>query len=236
MTLPEYAQLRVAQKPPDGCCIPVGAAPTIAYGDPDKARVATIGLNPGHGHQREARRGGKPTVDPNAKESKYGYDYFEVRRDTPGFFNPLEQVIVACGASYLDGSACHLDLAQWPTSKRWRDLPPGAKAKLLDDGAPFVRRQLQESPNIKLLLANGGGVIDALSRAFGVKFIKADAPPIQFARREAPLFIGAIEETPIIGWRPNLQSDHGVYGVTNDGKEKLAERVGEMAAERGVRS
>ncbi len=235
MVLPEYAQLRAAQKPPDGCCIPVGAAPTIAYGDPAEARVATIGLNPGHGHQREARRGGKPTVDPNAKESKYGYDYFEVRRDTPGFFNPLEQVIVACGASYLDGSACHLDLAQWPTSKRWRDLSLGAKAKLLDDGAPFVRRQLQESPNIKLLLANGAGVVTALEEAFGVEFEEAAVPSVKFRRKEARLLTCEVEGRRVIGWRPNLRSDFGAYGVTNEGIRELAERVGEIARERGVR-
>lgn len=235
MVLPKYAQLRAAQKPPDGCCVPDGAIPTVAYGDPDKARVATIGLNPGHGHQREARRGAQPGVAPNAQEEMYGYDYFEVVRATPGFFNPLEKVIVACDASYLDGSACHLDLAQWPTSKRWRDLPPGAKAKLLDDGKPFVRRQLQESPNIKLLLANGAGVVTALEGAFGVEFEEAAVPSVKFRRREARLLTCEIEGRRVIGWRPNLRSDFGAYGVTNEGIRELAERVGEMAAERGVR-
>ena len=234
MVLPEYAQLRAARKPPEGCCIPDGAIPTIAYGDPAKARIATIGLNPGHGHQREARRGAQPGVAPGARAEMYGYDYFttEVGRATPGFFNPLEKVIVACGASYLDGSACHLDLAQWPTSESWRDLPPCAQAKLLEDGAPFVRRQLEENPGIKLLLGDGAGVINALAGAFCVTFEEANVPPIQFSRKAAPLYTSEVEGCPVIGWRPNLQSDFGVYGVNNEGKRELAQRVGELA--RGI--
>ena len=231
MVLPEYAQLRAAQKPPEGCCIPDGAIPTIAYGDPAEARVATIGLNPGHEHQREARRGARPGVAPNAKAEMYGYDYFttEVGRSTPGFFDPLEKVIVECGASYLDGSACHLDLAQWPTSKRWRDLPPGAQARLLEDGTPFVKRQLAENPKIKLLLANGAGVVTALEGEFGVKFEEAAVPPVKFRRREARLLTCEFEGRLVIGWRPNLRSDFGAYGVTNEGKRELAQRVGEIA-------
>ena len=223
MVLPEYAQLRAAQKPPDGCCIPVEAAPTIAYGDPAKARVATIGLNPGHRHQREARRGAQPGVAPNAQEEMYGYDYFEVVGATPGFFNPLEKVIVECGASYLDGSACHLDLAQWPTSKRWRDLPPGAQAKLLDDGTPFVGRQLEENPGIKLLLGDGKTVMEQMKKALPAEYEHIETVTVDGYRYPVRVFVGEVLGKRLIGWNwPLIRK--GIPLV-----EKLAQRVGELA-------
>lgn len=233
MTLPEYAQLRVAQKPPDGCCIPVGAAPTIAYGDPDKARVATIGLNPGHGHQREARRGAQPGVAPNADEKLYGYDYFDVFRATPGFFNPLEKVIVACDASYLDGSACHLDLAQWPTEVRWSALPaecaPDAHAKLLDDGVPFIKQQLTESPSIRLLLGDGVRVKEQVEGRLGAETPCVDTLTVLDYKRTMRVFSGEALGRFYIGWNWPL------VRIGSKMVEKLAQRVGEIARERGVR-
>ena len=223
MVLPRYAQLRAAQKPPDGCCVPDGAIPTVAYGDPDKARVATIGLNPGHGHQREARRGAQPGVAPNADEKLYGYDYFDVFRATPGFFNPLEKVIVACDASYLDGSACHLDLAQWPTSKRWRDLPPGAQAKLLYDGRPFVRRQLEENPGIKLLLGDGKTVMEQMKKVLPAEYKHIETVTVDGYRYPVRVFVGEALGKRLIGWNwPLIRK--GIPLV-----EKLAQRVGELA-------
>ncbi len=225
MVLPEYAQLRAARKPPEGCRIPDGAIPTIAYGDPAKARIATIGLNPGHGHQREARRGAQPGVAPGAKAEMYGYDYFttEVGRATPGFFNPLEKVIVACGASYLDGSACHLDLAQWPTSESWRDLPPGAQAKLLEDGAPFVRRQLEENPGIKLLLGDGKTVLEQMKKALSAEYEPRETVTVDGYRYPLHVFVGEALGKRLIGWNwPLIRK--GIPLVEN-----LAQRIGEIA-------
>ena len=209
MALPEYAQLRVAQKPPDGCCIPVGAAPTIAYGDPAEARVATIGLNPGHGHQRSARRG------------------------APGYFRPLEQIIVACGASYLDGSACHLDLAQWPTEIRWSDLPrkcaPDAQSKLLADGVPFFKQQLTESPSIRLLLGDGVRVKEQVECRLSAEALCIDTLTVPGYKRTMQVFSGEALDRFYIGWNWPL------IRIGSKMVEKLAQRVSEIARERGAR-
>lgn len=54
-------------------------------------------------------------------------------------------------------------------------------------------------------------------------------PPVKFRRREARLLTCEVEGRRVIGWRPNLRSDFGVYGVTNEGIRELAQRVGEIA-------
>ena len=234
MILPEYARLRVAQEPPDGCCVPVGTVPTIAYGDPAEARVATIGLNPGHGHQRSARRDAEPIVAPNAQEGKYGYDYFEVFGDAPGYFRPLERIIVACGASYLDGSACHLDLAQWPTSERWSDLPKkcaaDAQGKLLADGVHLFKQQLMESHGIRLLLGDGIRVKEQMEGRLGVEAPCIDTLTVSGYKRTMRVFSGEALDRFYIGWNWPL------IRIGSKMVEKLAQRVSEIARERGVRS
>ena len=251
MIIPDYILERIMSPPPDDCCVIPCRAPSISNGDPAVALVATIGLN--HRDTTSMKcysPKGECTLDKAGAIASWedSKKYFE-RGKPYKFFDPLEEILVQCGVSYgghyaPDGSfsevchpatACHIDLVKWPTKPLWGGLRKRIKERLLEQDAPFFKRLLMESPNIKLLLANGAGVVTALEGAFGVEFEEAAVPPIQFARSEAPLFTGAIEGIPIIGWRPNLQSDHGVYGVTNDGKEKLAERVGEIAAERGVR-
>lgn len=245
MPIPGYIMNRILAPAPEDCCVIPCRAPGISNGDPALASVATVGLN----HRNTAcmkiySPEGECTLDEDGAKASWddSKNYFEKGKPYK-FFDPLEQILVQCGVSYggryaPDGShsedchpatACHIDLVKWPTKPLWGRLRKPARVKLLEQDAPFFKRLLSEHPNIKLLLANGAGVVTTLEGAFGVKFEEAAVPPVKFRRREARLLTCEFEGRLVIGWRPNLQSDFGVYGVNNEGKSELAQRVGEIA-------
>src|SRR5205814_429172 len=43
------------------------------------------------------------------------------------WFDTLDDISSGLGVSYYDGSACHLDLAQWATDPTWGKLTPAAR-------------------------------------------------------------------------------------------------------------
>ena len=63
--------------------------------------------------------------------------YFQ-RNPYRRWFDQFHPVLTACGASYYDGSACHLDLVQWATDPA-RQAPQRAQARLAEAGHPALR-------------------------------------------------------------------------------------------------
>ena len=225
--VPDYIRKRIERPIPLELCARPGFAPVISDGDPCKACIATVGLNP------SGEGGGLPDAGLSPKEVvRHCNEYFQ--REAYSWFKPLEQILNECGASYFEGSACHLDLVKWSTHPLWRKVPRHIRRQLLRDDQEFFKGQLENNLNIKLLLANGAGVMRELKRAFGVQFEQSESEPVHFAVRDAYLFTGKLRLPQVkggvcvIGWRANLQSDHGVYGVTNAGIAALAKRVGEL--------
>lgn len=221
----------------------------ISFGDASKASIATLGLNPskreflserGHLLVGSGRRlathqslGCSNLRDAPASVIQQVLDdsnrYF--CRNPYEWFSKFTPILEACGVSYYEGSACSLDLVQWATTPVWGKLTEETKEGLLSAGTHFLDSQLRENQNIKLVLANGAGVIKHLEDWLGLRFHQTDLVA-RFSVRNAPLFTGefteGLRQIPIIGWRVNLQSDKGVYGVTKNGIAELAERVGEL--------
>ena len=56
--------------------------------------------------------------------------------------------------SYIDGSACHLDLVQWATKPAQGKLPAEVWNSLVQDDHEFLRWQLLTS-NVSVVLMNG---------------------------------------------------------------------------------
>ena len=44
--VPGYVEARIRRPPPEDCRVVVGSTPVVAFGDPRRSRVATLGLNP----------------------------------------------------------------------------------------------------------------------------------------------------------------------------------------------
>ena len=243
--LPDYVEERLRRRVPDGCCVVPGSTPVLSFGPTTSARIATVGLNPsrvefldGKGHELvgETRRlatlaslGTKSLADASDDALRRVVDdcetYFH-RNPYCKWFKPLQELIAVCGASYLDGSACHLDLVQWATDPVWSKLPRDARTELLAADAAFLRRQLAAEP-LRVLLVNSMGVWRQLEGAFSLDFEEHERLAIK-GKRTSRLASARLENrVTVVAWSANLQ---GAFGITRDFRQRLAARVKELAS------
>jgi hypothetical protein len=135
------------------------------------------------------------------------------------WFRPLETLLQAGGASYADGSACHLDLAQWATSPAWGKVGRDAHSALVADGRDFLKWQLEEH-NIAYVFLNGRTVVDRFGSELGLPLAEVGTIPGPQGK-PVTLFAARPPVGPlgIFGWSVNLQSS---FGVTTACKTALA--------------
>jgi hypothetical protein len=239
--VPEYVERRIRQPKPAGCRILPSSTPVVAFGNPRTSRVATLGLNPSRieftvdGSELEgvARRFETlESLNVRSLEDAPALAIAKVVQRCNGYFqgNPyrrwfdrLEDVLRAVGASYYDGTACHLDLSQWATDPVWNALDSSIRERLMHDGAAFLIEQLRCEP-IELLLLNGRGVINGFVGAVGDQLHQVRG--VSDYEAAAAFYAGSFERTRVIGWSTNLQSS---WGVTKELRRLIAERVGELS-------
>jgi hypothetical protein len=141
--IPSYIEDRIRRPPPPNSSVVPGSTPVLSFGDAQRATVATLGLNPSRVEFLD-RHGNELTGDSRRLATHISLETSDlitapieivskVLEDCNGYFhrNPyrrwfdqLHPVLTACGASYYDGSACHLDLVQWATDPTWGKLTP----------------------------------------------------------------------------------------------------------------
>jgi hypothetical protein len=241
--IPDYVERRLRQTPGDGSWFVPGSTPVVAFGNPEEARVATLGLNPSrkefldaHGEELDGERRRFETlaslgVSSLASASNEAIsavfracnEYFR-RNPYRTWFDPLDEVLRAIGASYYDGSACHLDLVQWATDPTWNGLSAVVRRRLLGEDSRFFLEQLRRE-EIGLLLLNGSGVIRGVQRSIG-RLLPEKSVPITVRTVTTRFVTGSIEGVKVVGWSTNLQSS---FGVTKQLRAKIAERVSELA-------
>ena len=223
-------------RPPEGCCVPEGAIPDVAEGHFYSARAATVGINP-HGVwkrddflPRDRSTFSNDDLDEMLLDRVWEEKtrYFERHRHR--YFTVLEPILNRCGVTYGGqyGSqrpelACSLDLVQWATDPLWNRLPkecsPDAQSKLLDDGAAFFRRLLQENENIELLLGNGRTVVEQLQRTFQVRFDNWKANELG-----VHLYCGYLLSRRFVGWSTFLSNSR----LNRSQRAELALMVAEL--------
>lgn len=244
--IPSYLEHRIRCLTPPNAHVVAGSTPVVSFGDARLAMTATLGLNPSRveflapdgrelvgSSRRLATHRSLGTDDPaSAPESVIAQilhdccTYF-ARNPYRQWFDQLESILNACGASYYGGSACHLDLVQWATDPTWGNLRPAAlRNRLLDADAPFLIEQLSNE-NIQLLLVNGMGVLRRLQRIVDTTLDEL-APIVGLGYQDTRLFIGEIlHGVRVIAWSTNLQSS---FGVTCELKAEIASQVATLSS------
>jgi hypothetical protein len=222
--VPDYIAARITQPAPAGVRIVPHSTPVIAFGDVRRAWCATLGWNPSklefldstgrllNGDARRLETSESLNLTSSSAKREFGKRVFDGcnryfhRRPYRRWFDVLEKVLKHVGASYYDGSACHLDLVQWATNPVWSGLEASEKERLLISDLPFLRQQLSQE-NVRLLLLNGAGIMQAYEAHFGVnleRLVSVDGNRLRIFRGFA---------TPkllVVGWNINLQSSFGV--------------------------
>lgn len=227
----------------------VSSTPVVAFGDPSVATVATLGINPSRREfvDKEAvlldgasRRlstlvslGAESCASLTDQQARKVIDdcarYFDADRNPYGqWFNPLDRLIRSgTGASYYDGSACHLDLVQWATDPVWGGLDETVKQELLVDGLPHLRALLNFG-STELVLLNGRAVLAQVGEVGLVDLTQCGTMPL--GDRTCSLYLGESDGIRYVGWSTNLQSS---FGVSNEFKERLAEWIADAISADG---
>jgi hypothetical protein len=237
----------VRRLPPDGTPVIPSATPVIAFGDPAGARVATVGINPSAREFLENGRLLAGSARRLATLTSLGAERLdeltdvqaeEVLRECASYFsrNPYRQwfdqlddlLKAAYDASYYDGSACHLDLVMWATDPVWGQLDGFARERLLADGLPLLRRQLDRY-SFDVVLLNGRGVIEEVLEA-GLAELSAIGR-LEVGAISSRLYAGSARGATWIAWSANLQSSRG---ITNAFRHELARCVQGLVATKSV--
>lgn len=173
---------RLQEKPPENCTIVEGCTPIIAFGRFRTARVASVSLNPSWAEFEKVRGNYRfHTLDTLSVNSysdisekhvnqivDYCERYFE-RNYIEGekklktkpiyykqWFNPMEKLIKdISGCSYLDGTACHLDISQWATKNTWGKLTEIQRRAIVGKKDLELLRTQVLTNNYELILLNG---------------------------------------------------------------------------------
>jgi len=238
--VPDYISARINSPVPTGGRVVPGSTPVVAFGDVRKARIATLGWNPsklefldskGRLLDGDARRlettislKEKPPLE-SAEIIRRVFDgcnrYFQ-SRPYRRWFDVLEKVLKQIGGSYYNGTACHLDLVQWATDPVWGGLEPITRETLLKSDIPFLRQQLTQE-NVRLLLLNGAGIMQAYEAHFGIHLERV---PLPNGNRVRILRGRATAKLLVIGWNINLQSS---FGVSNSEIAMIGTQVSQLA-------
>jgi hypothetical protein len=223
--IPEYIETRIRQPRPRGIPVVPGSTPVVAFGDVQKAEVATLGLNPSklefldrHGNEltgadrrletlSSLEEGDLSSASPDTIRRVFEgcNDYFQ-KRPYRKWFDRLEKILHPIEMSLYSGTACHLDLVQWAPGPRWGKLRPAFRKSLAETDLSFLRQQLSRE-RIRGLLLNGSGVVRAYTRGLASNLVEKAIPGMAGWK----LFEGRTAEgMKVIGWNKNLQSSPGV--------------------------
>lgn len=161
---------------PSGCVLE-WASPVPFFGDVDRARVATVGINPSNREFVDAAglelRGAGRRLSTLASlelprwSQASGKNLSEIRRSCIRYFqtNPyrrwfdvLDRTLRAGQFSYYDGSACHLDLVALATRDKWAAIDSRTRQRLVDDGRPVLAQIIRDS-SLTTLILNGRSVV-----------------------------------------------------------------------------
>jgi hypothetical protein len=242
--LPGYLVDMVRRCPPEGAPVVDGSTPVVAFGDPSRAEVATLGINPsaneflqsgqllsGAGRRLATLESiGADRLDrlTDAQVGEVVSDcatYFQ-RRPYKRWFDPLDDLLrVGADVSYYEGSACHLDLVQWATQPIWgRISDRSVQTALLADGTPHLRAQLARE-NVRLVLVNGRQVLNQVVAVGLVELDEVGRLPL--GTSNCALYVGTEGGIRWVGWSTNLQSN---FGVSTAFKQQLGAWLASVCA------
>ena len=172
------------------------APPIPAFGDPSRAHVATIGLNPSvrefvdmRGKELIGIQRRFPTLyslglnnweeanDVHLEEIADACRQYFQRNPYDGWFSRLEFLIQETNMSFYcnKNHATHLDLVPYTTAEKWADLSQKDKRILIEASRKVFGMLLRETP-VNLLILNGMSVIRTFQTLSDVKLRREEEP------------------------------------------------------------
>lgn len=204
------------------------ACPVPFFGEIAIAKVATVGINPSNREfvdkagtelAEKARR--LPTLSSLGRASWDDATGDDIRSIALGcrryfhanpyrqWFDVLDRMLCAGGASYYDSTACHLDLVAYATSTKWGILPSEVRDDLVRRGRSTIAELIRDSA-VDVLVLNGRAVVSEF---------------VQFAD-------ACLVARPVDSWTLPRSSGAGVGGIAYEG---VIDAIGEVTLDRSIR-
>ena len=200
--------------------------PVTSFGDINKARVLTVGINPSSreyfqtGAKAQPLPLGKkrlvdsetldigPGSEINLAEAKEVLDgnnnYFAKSGNPYHWFNLIEQYALApIGASYFDGSAAHVDIVQWATDPIWSEIQSVDSREKLIQADAFFLNQIFAMGEWDLVIVNGRQVYQTMREARLFKLFELEQPVV--AGKKRMFWNGKAQNSPLVAWSVNIQ-------------------------------
>ena len=188
----------------DWCC------PVPTFGDVERARVATMGINPSNrefvdqlGAELDGGARRFQTLNSLNLESWADADsshlrqiiqscqlYF-LRNPYNRWFNILDGLLSGIHSSFYTqpSNACHLDLVPYTTARKWMELSSTQKADLLDVSRDTLAVLLRDSP-VRTLILNGKTVVTRFEKLAEINLLSREVPGWSLARRKGADVVG----------------------------------------------
>lgn len=237
--VPPEAAERIRRAIPSNVYVLPGSLPVVSFGDPNEATVATLSLNPswiefqspsGEWLVGDSRRLASLVslgahdprdLDDNqvAQVVAESNAYFRGPNWYRSWFGWLESLLTAAGAgSYLDGSACHLDLVQWATKPAQGELPAAAWDRLVEKDREFLQWQLRNC-NVSVVLLNGASVVRWIEQAGLLPGFDDDA--LSYTAKNGVnrirVFRAVADGVLFLGWNKPLAG-----AIASEGRQRLS--------------
>jgi hypothetical protein len=219
-----------------------GSLPVVSFGDAASAVIATLSLNPSWlefqspagawltgSRRRLASLVSLGVADPQDLDDDQiaavlaeSNGYFRGPNWYRTWFHWLESLLTRSGAgSYLNGTACHLDLVQWATKPAQGQLPPPVWNHLVAEDSSFLHAQLRGSP-IRVALLNGASTAQWVRRAGLVSGFDEDIITYSTSsgNNRLRLFRADAGGMLFLGWNKPLAS-----AIAADGRSQLADWI-----------
>ena len=215
---------RVLQKEIVGTPVVKNSTPVVSFGNPYKALVATVGINPSSKEFLDNKNNILPQdqkrlvdldslnkTNLNQLDEKDAeriiescYNYFKTGNHYKWFDQMEEHVLEPTGYSYFDDTACHLDLIQWATDPVWS----GIKSKevqnmLLEQDKEFFIHQINKY-NFETVFLNGKTVVEQVEKLGIVKLTEVAEVVNLKTGNISRIKTGKVGQTTFVGWGLNI--------------------------------
>jgi hypothetical protein len=217
---------RIRAKRPAFKEIVAASYPVTSFGDPERARVLTVGINPSI-DEFLSRKQGRPILEPGKKRFvdaetlvlkpgtplteaaakivlEGNKNYFTGASANPySWFKSLAlYTLEPVGASYHQGTAAHVDLVQWATDPVWSDIGDLKIRRALIEADIEFLRELFSLKKWDLIIINGSLTMDTLVE-FGIFNVKKSE--VRKVHDKSRTFLtGRIGRSKAVGFSVNL--------------------------------
>lgn len=239
-------------------CVLDWASPVPFFGNVERARVATVGINPSNREfvdaaGRELRGSGRrlstlASLGLARWSQVTGEHLSEIRRSCSRYFqsNPyrrwfdvLDRTLRAGSLSYYDGAACHLDLVALATRDKWGSINPRTRQKLINDGKAVLAQIIRDS-SLTTLILNGRSVVSEFESFAGIELSAENVDSWTLPRKNGGVkgyvFTGTIHALGGIDLGRQVfvyGYNHNLqssFGVTSQVIDRIGLRLGDIVA------